>query len=79
MPIAIVRASAAELPYKFSLDDSMAMTPNILLSGQSSVMIDARISKSGSAMPQPGDLQGTSRAVAPGTKGLVLTIDKVVE
>jgi len=79
MPIAIVRASAADLPFAFELDDSMAMTPTMLLSEQKRVLIDARISKSGGAMPQPGDLQGTSKAVAPGAKGLVLTIDKVVE
>lgn len=79
MPIAIVRASAADLPFAFELDDSMAMTPNMLLSDQKRVLIDARISKSGSAMPQPGDLQGTSTAVAPGKKGLVLTIDEVVK
>jgi len=79
MPIAIVRASAADLPFAFELDDSMAMTPTMLLSEQKQVLIDARISKSGSAMPQPGDLEGTSAAVAPGAKGLVLTIDKVVK
>jgi cytochrome c-type biogenesis protein CcmH len=79
MPIAIVRASASDLPYAFRLDDSTAMTPNTLLSDQSRVLVDARVSKSGSAIPQPGDLQGTSAPVAPGAKGLVLTIDRVVE
>lgn len=79
MPIAIVRASAGELPFAFSLDDSMAMTPNALLSDQSGVLIDARVSKSGSATLQPGDLHGTSAVVAPGATGLVLTIDKVAE
>jgi cytochrome c-type biogenesis protein CcmH len=79
MPVAILRVSAAQLPYAFRLDDSQAMTPSNKLSDQSSVLIGARISKSGNATPRAGDLQGISAPVAPGTQGLVLTIDQVVK
>lgn len=78
MPLAVVRASAAELPREFRLDDSMAMTPAARLSGAKEVIVQARISKSGSATPSPGDLQGTSRVVAPGAHDLSIVIDDVI-
>ena len=43
-----------------------------------SVVVGARISKSGNALPQPGDLEGASAPVAPGTSGLNIAIDRVV-
>jgi cytochrome c-type biogenesis protein CcmH len=42
------------------------------------VVVIARVSKSGNAMTQPGDLQGMSATVKPGTTGLKLSIDKAV-
>ncbi len=79
MPIAIVRSTAAQLPFSFRLDDSSAMMPNAKLSNQSRVLVGARISKSGNAIPQPGDLQGLSAPVVPGASGLELTINEVVK
>lgn len=79
MPVAILRLSPAQLPYAFRLDDSLAMTPSNKLSDQRQVLVGARISKSGNATPRAGDLQGSSAPVAPGTQGLVLTIDQVVK
>ena len=76
MPLAIVRASAGNLPYEFRLDDSHAMSPEARLSGQARVVVGARISKSGNATPQPGDLQGVSPPVAPGASGLVVVIER---
>ena len=76
MPLAIVRR-AATLPYAFTLDDSMAMAPNMKLSGQSQVVIGARISRSGNATPQAGDLTGQSAVVSPGAQGLRIVIDQV--
>ena len=76
MPLAIVRASAGNLPYQFRLDDTQAMSPEARLSGQARVVVSARISKSGNAAVQPGDLQGVSPPVAPGASGLVVVIDQ---
>jgi cytochrome c-type biogenesis protein CcmH len=78
MPLAVVRANASELPREFRLDDSMAMTPAGRLSAAKDVIVQARISKSGSATPSPGDLQGTSDIIAPGTHGVSIVIDDVV-
>ena len=78
MPVAILRVTASQLPYAFRLDDSLAMGPGNKLSSQDEVVVGARISKSGNALPQPGDLEATSAPVAPGTSGLALSIDRVV-
>lgn len=78
MPLAILRLKAAELPKEFTLDDSMAMSPEMKLSSAAELRIEARISKSGDAIPKSGDLSGELTPVKPGAKGLKLVIDKVV-
>lgn len=80
MPLAIVQRRVADLPATFSLDDSQAMSPAARLSSAQQVVITARISKSGQAAPQPGDLEGTSAPVAPGSaaaRDLVVEIGTV--
>jgi cytochrome c-type biogenesis protein CcmH len=78
MPLAIVRKQVKDLPLKFTLDDSTAMSAEMKMSNFEQVVVIARVSKSGNAMPQPGDLQGMSATVKPGTKGLKLNIDKIM-
>lgn len=78
MPLAIMRKQVRDLPLEFSLDDGMAMMPQMKLSNFDEVVIVARVSKSGNAMPESGDLQGTSKPLKPGRDGLKITIDTVV-
>ena len=78
VPLAVLRFAASELPRDFVLDDSMSMAPGAKLSAASNVVVEARVSKSGNALPQPGDLTGRSPAVRPGTAGMKITIDQVV-
>jgi len=78
MPLAIVRASARDLPLAFTLDDTQAMSPATRLSGATAVRIEARVSRTGNAMPQPGDIVGTSPVVAPGARGVKIVLDKVL-
>lgn len=59
MPLAIVRKSVQDLPLTITLDDSMAMQPNLHLADFKQVKIIARISKSGNASSQKGDLIGS--------------------
>jgi cytochrome c-type biogenesis protein CcmH len=66
MPLAIVRKQVRDLPLSVSLDDSLAMSPAMVLSKFSEVSVGARISRSGNAMPQSGDLEGSKSPVAVG-------------
>jgi cytochrome c-type biogenesis protein CcmH len=77
MPLAVLRKRVRDLPLDFALDDSMAMAPQLRLSSQPRVVVGARISKSGNATPQPGDLEGLSKPVANDASGVAVTIDKV--
>jgi cytochrome c-type biogenesis protein CcmH len=79
MPIAIVRAPADKFPFRFKLDDSSAMSPESRISLQQQVQLVARISKTGNAMPQPGDLTGTFGPVKVGAKDAKLVISEVVK
>ncbi len=78
MPLAILRKQVKDLPLTFKLDDSMAMSPAAKLSTTPRVVVGARVSASGQATPQPGDLQGFSAPVAPGAAGLAIQISDVV-
>ena len=78
MPLAIMRFQVKDLPAKFHLDDSMAMSPAAKLSNHPDVVIGARVSKSANATPQAGDLQGASKPVKVGATGVAVLIDQVV-
>lgn len=79
MPLAIARKKVSDLPAKFTLDDSMAMSPGAKLSGAAQVIVGARVSKSGDAMPRPGDLQGVTKPVNNSAQNLALVIDTEVQ
>ncbi len=78
MPIASLKIEVKQLPYRFTLDDSLAMTPNDKLSNHAEVMLSARVSKSGQAMTQSGDLLGRISPVKVGQQGVEIVIDKVL-
>ena len=77
MPLAVFRAKVKDLPLRFRLDDSMAMTPTMKISDMKQVIVAARISKSGNAITQPGDLAGEIGPVAPGSKDLSIVIGTI--
>jgi cytochrome c-type biogenesis protein CcmH len=78
MPLAVLRRSARELPVDFALDDSLAMAPGMAISAHPRVVISARVSRSGNAKPEPGDLQGASKPVPNDANGVEVVIDAVV-
>ena len=78
MPLAIVKRQVKDLPYAFTLDDTQAMSPEMTLSRFPEVVVTARVSKSASAAPQSGDLQGSSKAVKPGDRNIAVVIDSRV-
>ena len=74
MPLAIVRTTADKLPFDFVLDDSTSMNPSAKLSSMTEVTVKVRISKSGQAMAQPGDLGVSLTPVKLGSSGLNLMV-----
>jgi len=78
MPLAVARVRVRDLPYRFALDDSMAMSPALKLSAFPKVVVTARVSKAGSAIAQPGDLQGASAPVANDAAAVNVVIDAQV-
>jgi len=78
MPLAAVRQSVSGLPVTVTLDDSMAMMPQMKLSSFSVVDVGARISKSGSAIGQTGDLQGIVESIQlKTTPSITIVIDSI--
>lgn len=74
MPLALVQRRVRDLPLRFELDDSQAMNPAARLSSAQRVVVTARVSRSGQAQPQPGDLEGATQAVALGRSDLDVLI-----
>lgn len=64
-PVAILRTTTGSWPLQFQLDDSLAMLPSRKLSSAGVVTIEARTSKTGQAMPAPGDFQGVTTPLDP--------------
>lgn len=77
MPLAVLRKQVRDLPFEFNLDDSLAMQPQLKLSGFDQVMLGARVSHSGSVTQQPGEPRGDLGPVPTrGGSALQLLIDK---
>jgi cytochrome c-type biogenesis protein CcmH len=79
MPLAILRKQVKNLPFDFTLTDAMAMAPEQALSTVQQVVVGARVSRTGQAMPQAGDWQGLSAPVPVGASGLAIEIAQPVQ
>ncbi|MGE5338071.1 MAG: c-type cytochrome biogenesis protein CcmI [Gemmatimonadota bacterium] len=79
MPLAIIRLQVKDLPAKFALDDSMAMSPEFRMSKFSEIVVGARVAKGGVANAQRGDLEGRSKPVKIGSRDINVLIDSVVQ
>jgi cytochrome c-type biogenesis protein CcmH len=78
MPLAVARLEASQLPATVTLTDAMAMAPQFRLSSVDRVFVGARISASGQAIAQAGDLEGDAGVVKVSDAGPVrIVIDKV--
>jgi cytochrome c-type biogenesis protein CcmH len=79
MPLAVLRKQVKDLPIQFTLDDSMSMSPAAKLSTAAKVIVSARISKSGNAISEKGDLTGQTTPVTVGANALVIEINTAVK
>ncbi|MBY6188737.1 c-type cytochrome biogenesis protein CcmI [Marinobacter hydrocarbonoclasticus] len=78
MPVAVARLNVADLPTQVVLDDTSAMSPDMVISAHNQVNLVATINHDGSPAPTPGDLLGELNAVDLGTS-VTLVIDTIVE
>ena len=77
MPVAVLKTTVAEFPMSFSLTDALAMNPSAPLSQLSDASIEVRISKTGMAKPEAGDLISSPKIVKVGASNIQLVIDQV--
>ncbi len=78
MPVAVSRQQFSSQPFEFRLTDEQSMTAERKLSSFDSVIIEVRLSASGNAIRQSGDLFGVSKPIKPGSAAIELLIDQVV-
>jgi cytochrome c-type biogenesis protein CcmH/NrfG len=78
-PVAVIRTTTGAWPLVFELNDSQSMLPERKLSTAGAVTVEARVSLSGQALSQPGDLLGSTAPLRPRDgKALKIVIQKVV-
>jgi cytochrome c-type biogenesis protein CcmH len=77
MPVAVLKTSVLEFPMNFSLTDALAMNPSSPLSQLTEASLEVRISKTGMAKPEAGDLISTPQTVKVGANNIRLVIDQV--
>ncbi|MES9964394.1 MAG: c-type cytochrome biogenesis protein CcmI, partial [Candidatus Sedimenticola sp. 20ELBAFRAG] len=70
MPLAASRHKVKDLPLELALDDSTAMMPQMRISNFSEVTVGARVSRSGNAIAQAGDLVGEISPVSVAGSGV---------
>lgn len=78
MPLAVLRFRVADLPLRFELTDRASLDPARPLSSAPEVMVSARVSRSGLAAPQSGDLASAVQRVKPGLGFVALEIVSAV-
>jgi cytochrome c-type biogenesis protein CcmH len=77
MPLAAVRKQVKDLPLEITLDDSMAMMPQMRLSAFTDVKVGARVSLTGTPQAQVGDLFAEKSPVKKGDR-IIIEINQVV-
>ncbi|HEY8102527.1 MAG TPA: c-type cytochrome biogenesis protein CcmI [Burkholderiaceae bacterium] len=76
MPLVALRKQVRDLPISFSFDDAASLSPDRKLSSEANVVVGARISKTGDAMPQPTDIQVLSTTLTPNAKDVRLRLTR---
>jgi cytochrome c-type biogenesis protein CcmH len=77
MPVAVLKTPLTAFPINFVLNDTLAMSPNALISQMPEVSVEVRISKTGMAMPEAGDLISTPQTIKVGTTNARLLIGQI--
>jgi len=78
LPLAQIRVEVSNLPFDFDIGARQLVGAPDRFMRAPGVVVTARISKSGSGSPKPGDLIGRSATVAPWSNGVRIAIDQVL-
>lgn len=76
MPVAVFKTPVAQFPMSFLLNDELAMNPSAPLSKLTEVSIEVRISKTGMAKPETGDLISVAKTIKVGAENVRLLVDQ---
>lgn len=76
MPVAVFKTPVAQFPMSFLLNDALAMNPSAPLSKLTEVSIEVRISKTGMAKPETGDLISAAKTIKVGAENVRLLVDQ---
>jgi cytochrome c-type biogenesis protein CcmH len=77
MPVAVLKSAAANFPMSFVLNDTSAMNPSNTIDKFHELDIEVRISESGMAKAEPGDLISSVKSVKVGSEHVRLLINQV--
>ncbi|MBU3556057.1 c-type cytochrome biogenesis protein CcmI [Polynucleobacter sp. Ross1-W9] len=77
MPVAVLKVPVSDFPMSFTLNDSLAMNPSVPLSQLTEVSVEVRISKTGMAKPEAGDLISSAQTIKVGAKDVRLLVNLV--
>jgi cytochrome c-type biogenesis protein CcmH len=77
MPVAVLKVPANKFPFSFVLDDSLAMNPNKRISQLAEVSVEVRISKTGMAKAESGDLLSTIQTVKLGSTKISILVNQI--
>ena len=79
MPVAVLKTDVTKFPMSFALNDALAMNPQMPISQLPEVSVEVRISKTGMAKAEPGDLISKPKIVTVGTSKVRLLIDQAIQ
>jgi cytochrome c-type biogenesis protein CcmH len=74
--VAVRKEDVKAFPHEFELSAADAMSQGASFGGP--VELTVRLSRSGDAAPAPGDIEGKLADVAPGSRGIVISLDRVL-
>ena len=77
MPVAVEKLPARGFPVAVTLDDGDSPMPTVKLSQLDRFEVLARVSTSGDAMPQTGDLEAVARPAGKDSGVIELVIDQI--
>ncbi len=78
-PLAVKKFRDLDFPKSFTVSPADVLMPQRVNEFDGQLIIMARVSKSGSPFPQKGDCESDAKVVEAGSRGIKITINRVVK